>query len=172
MYMYFHFFVIISSWKTASSFLWINLSMNCLYPRIQRCFVQSFVENGHVLLEKKMKMSKNWKTSSTTTTENRRILIRKAHFNLWLMWTKFKIIGILPSSPIYNYNFLLISALDDVYMYYYHINIVNYHQEAIVLILSKTQSSYLFTFTVDQSDIVKSFSEGIDCCCILCVILY
>ena len=62
-------------------------TFNSLYPRIQRCFVQSLIEIGHVLLEKKMKMLKDLKRQQRrrrrwTTMDDRRILIRKAHFSL------------------------------------------------------------------------------------------
>ena len=138
--MYFHYFVIISSLKAAWSFLCIHL--NSLYPRIQRCFVQSLVEIGHVLLEKKMKMLKDLKRQQRrrrrwTTMDNRRILIRKAHFSLWLRWAKYEIMGILPWSPIY---YLYISTLDDVYMNYYHINMVK--------LPSRRNSTYIIKNTI------------------------
>ena len=47
--MYFHYFVIISPWKRAGSFIWTNLN-----PFTQRCFEPSLVEIGPVVLEKKI----------------------------------------------------------------------------------------------------------------------
>ena len=47
--MYFRYFIIISPWKRAGSFIWTNLN-----PYTQGCFVPSLVENGSVVLEKKI----------------------------------------------------------------------------------------------------------------------
>ena len=51
-WMHFFKFVIISSWKMAWPVLWIIFTS--LSSRIHRCFVQSLVEFGHVLWEKKI----------------------------------------------------------------------------------------------------------------------
>ena len=47
--MYFHYFVIISPWKRAGSFIWTTW-----IPFTQGCFVPSLVEIGSVVLEKKI----------------------------------------------------------------------------------------------------------------------
>ena len=70
-------------------------------PFTQRWFVPSLVEIDPVVLEKKMKMWKVLTTmtmTTTRTTDNGQILIRKAHLSLWLRWAK-KVI-ILRCSPL------------------------------------------------------------------------
>ena len=75
--MYFRYFIIICPWKKVGLFIWINLN-----PCHPRCFVPCLVEIGPVVLEKKWKCEQ----FTTTTTDNRQILIRKVHLSLWLRW--------------------------------------------------------------------------------------
>ena len=81
----FHYFVIISPCKRAGLFIWTNW-----IPFIQRCFVPTLVENGQVVLEKKMKM---WKVYDNDDGK------RTAHFSLRLRCAKnhvlFKLSGVV-----------------------------------------------------------------------------
>ena len=78
--MYFRYLVIISPWKRAEPFIWMNLN-----PFSQGCFVPSLVEIAPVALEKKMKCE-------SLRTDNGQTLFRKAYLSLRLRWAKKKTI--------------------------------------------------------------------------------
>lgn len=73
-------FLIISPWKRALPFICASLK-----ALLQRCFVQSLVEIGQVVLEKKMNM---WNVTTMTTTATDKFWL--ADLILWIRWANRK----------------------------------------------------------------------------------
>ena len=78
--MYFRYFVIISLWKRAGTFIWKTWISFTLW-----CFVPSLVQIGPVVLEKKMKIWKVYDNNDNNDNDDHwQTVIRKAHLSLRL----------------------------------------------------------------------------------------